>query len=168
MTRVRTYRPALIDLALLPIALVAVLLADVLWRGGRIVLRGVANRPPLRRLEARLARLPPWVALPLFLVPEGTSRAGFFISAWLVWEGQAQTAALLYAGSKLVAGLLALWIYMACEPALLRVAWFRAGRDALLGLRAQGRAWLRRRPGRLSIRLARLRRALAGRLPWMR
>jgi hypothetical protein len=165
---VRPFRPALVDAALLPLALLLVLVADVLWRGGRMVLQAIADRPPLRRLQARLGRLPPWVALPLFLVPEGTSRAGFFISAWLVWQGQAESAAILYAGTKLIAGLLALWIYMACEPALLRVRWFRAVHDALRDLRARGQGWLHRRPGALGIRLTRLRRSLAARLPWMR
>ena len=36
---------------------------------------------------------------------------------------------MLYAGTKVVAGLLAIWIYTGCEPALLRVRWFRAAHD---------------------------------------
>jgi hypothetical protein len=78
----------------------------------------------LQRLHRRLARLPPGVALPLFLVPEAASRAGWLASAWLLMTGAAWEALMVYVLTKLLATVIALWVYRACEPALLRVGWF--------------------------------------------
>jgi hypothetical protein len=60
----------------------------------------------------------------MFLVPEVASRGGWIVSAWLLLQGAVQEAMLVYVVTKLLAGLSALWIYQACEPALLRVGWF--------------------------------------------
>jgi hypothetical protein len=78
----------------------------------------------MQRLHQRLARLPPGVALPLFLVPEAASRAGWVASAWLLMTGAAWEALLVYVLTKILAGITALWVYRACEPALLGVRWF--------------------------------------------
>lgn len=97
-----------------------------LWRRVAAGLARAARLGWLPRLRARIARLPPAVALPLFLVPELCSRSGWIVSVWLLVQGEPGTAILVYAASKLVAGLTALWIYCACEPALMRVRWFAA------------------------------------------
>jgi hypothetical protein len=88
-------------------------LFDRVWRINR-----------LQRLNRRLATLPPGVALPLFLIPEAASRAGWLASAWLLLNGAAWEALAVYVLTKLLATVAALWVYRACEPALLRVAWF--------------------------------------------
>lgn len=78
----------------------------------------------LERLHRRLAKLPPGAALPLFLIPEAASRAGWFASAWLLMTGAGWQALMVYVATKLLATVTALWVYRACQPALLRVKWF--------------------------------------------
>ncbi len=112
----------------------------------RPVVQAVGRFPPLARLHAAIGRLPPGLALPLFLAPELCSRGGWAGSAWLLLSGYPWRAAALYVGTKLLAGGAALWIYAACEPALLRVAWFAALHNALGRMRrfvlTPVRAWV--------------------------
>ncbi len=151
-----------VGLLLLVPALLAVLAADVvlpaLGRAGHVV----AAWPWLVRLRERIGRLPVVLALPLFLIPELCSRAGWLVSAWLVLHGQAWRGLALYVASKLVAGSLALWICSACLPVLLRVRAFATAHGALLGMQRDAAGWLRRRRGgRFAATMARVR---AGRL----
>ncbi len=134
-------RNRLADALLLIPVLLAVLAEDVVWRAASTVLGGVRRLGPLQRLHVRIARLPPGVALPLFLVPEAASRGGWVASAWLLLHGAVQEAMLVYVGTKLIAGLSALWVYQACEPALLRVRWFARLHGMAQRLRGQIRAW---------------------------
>lgn len=153
----RPTRPA--DTILLALAFVTVHAQDTLWRPARELARRAWRLGPLQRLHQRLARLPPGVALPLFLVPEAASRGGWVLSAWLLMQGATWDAFLVYAGTKLVATVAALWIYQACEPALLRVGWFArlhgVGRRLRQGAAARWRAIQPRHP-----RLAALRQRL--------
>ncbi len=110
-------------------AIVVVVLADSLrwlWLTSAAASVRLGRWRRLLRLRARVARLPPGVALPLFLVPELCSRCGWIVSAWLLLGGETLLALLVYAGSKLVAGVAAVWIYQACEPALMQIRWFAA------------------------------------------
>ena len=132
-----------VSLLLLPPALLAVIVADGIWPRVRRAGLVIANWPPIARLHARIARLPPAIALPLFLVPEACSRLGWVVSAWLVLQGEAWRALAVYAGTKLIAGTLALWICHACLPTLLRVRAFAAGYGALMGLVNRLSAWTR-------------------------
>ncbi len=171
MTRARNFwRRVWRDVVLLPLALLVVLLEDVLWRGARAVLAGIADLPAARGVQAWLGRLSGAAALPLFLVPEAAGRVGELWAAWLLYRGHAASAATVYAAVRLVAALLAVFIWQACEPALMRLAWFawivvriRATRDWALARTAPVRhrmmALLRGR-GALRRSIAALRRRL--------
>ena len=119
MTRDRVVNSLLLILALLVVAVEFC----VLHPAGALLDR-LHRLPLIQFLHQRLGRLPPGVALPLFLVPEAASRAGWLASAWLLVSGAAWEALLVYVLTKLLAGIIALWVYRACEPALLRVRWF--------------------------------------------
>ena len=105
-------------------AILVVVIEDYAIRPAAALVERAHRVAILQRLHHRLARLPPGVALPLFLIPEITSRAGWFASAWLLLTGAAWQALIVYTLTKIIAGITALWVYQACEPALLRVAWF--------------------------------------------
>ena len=128
---------------LLPAAWVVVLVADTV--SPRV--RTVGRWPPLARVHAWIGRLPPFVALPLFLVPEVCSRSGWLVSAWLLIHGEGWRAMAVYAATKLIAGSLALWIYSACLPALLRVRPFATLHAGLMKLQRRLAAGLGHRPG---------------------
>lgn len=123
-------RPAwrrLRDALLLPLALLLVPIDWVLREGSRVLRRW----PPVRHLEAQLARLPPWAILPLFLIPEAMSHIAGFYAAYLLAHRKllaATAVVLLVKGTGL---LLALWIYQACRPALMTIGWFAWGHGKL-------------------------------------
>jgi hypothetical protein len=144
-----------VDLALLPIALVVVVLEDVVWAGLRALLGTVAHLGPLRRLEAQIAALPGWAALPLFLIPEGVGKLGEFWALALLVHGQAWAAGAVYVGVRLVATLMAVFVYRACERTLLGYRWFAA----LMGVVEHVRHWAGRVTGELRLIL----RGMAGR-----
>ena len=136
-----------IGLLLLVPALLAVLAADVLWPALREAGGRITCWPPLARLRERIGRLPVFLALPLFLIPEVCSRLGWVVSAWLILHGQAWRGLGIYVSTKLIAGSLALWMCSACLPVLLRVPSFAAAHGALLRSRQAASTWLRRRSG---------------------
>jgi hypothetical protein len=117
-------RNRLINSLLIVPAFLVVIVETCVLRPAGVLLDGLHRVPVMQRLHLRLTRLPPGAALPLFLVPEIASRAGWVASAWLLVCGAAWEALLVYVLTKLLAGLTALWVYRACEPALLRVRWF--------------------------------------------
>ena len=117
-------RDRVLDGLLIGPAILVVAIENTLVRPAAALLERVHRIPVLQRLHRRLARLPPGVAVPLFLIPEAASRAGWFASAWLLLTGAAWQALIVYTLTKIIAGVTALWVYQACEPALLRVAWF--------------------------------------------
>jgi hypothetical protein len=164
-----------LDLLLLPLALLVVVLEHVLWAGSRAILHGIAGLGVVRAAQIWLSLLPPYAAIPLFLVPDLCSHAAGIWATVLLAQGHvvaATTIAVLFKG---IATLVLVWIYQACEPALLRVAWFArlhhnvlaARRWVLDGVRPMreaalrrlsasvaGAGWLGRRFGRLRMRLA--------------
>lgn len=144
----KTFRPKpvrplsrrLRDAVLLPFALLLVLFEMTLQGIARLV----RHFGPLRRLEAALARLPPWAILPLFIIPEAMSHIGGFYAAYLLSQRQYLAATLVAVLIKGVGVVIALWIYQACRPALMTIRWFAW----LHGKVEAARAWamLRIRP----------------------
>ena len=165
-----------LNLLLLPLALLVVVLEDVLWAGALAVLRRLAGLAALQRLRAVLAALPGWLALPLILVPEALGKLGEFWALALLAHGRVVGGVLAYVAVRAVATLIVVFIYHACEPALLRVRWFAAVvramhwvRDwALAKLRPardRVRAFIRRRRSVLRDRFAAAQIWLRRRLP---
>ena len=117
-------RRRLLDALLLPAALVVVVLEDVMWAGARAVLRALVRLPPVRRLHHQMGRLPGWAAVPLFVLPEGMGRAGEVWAVALLLRGHTVSFLVVYGLVRVLATLLAVFVYQACEQALLRIAWF--------------------------------------------
>jgi hypothetical protein len=101
-----------------------VVLEDVVWAGARAVLRRLVRLPPVRRLYQQMGRLPGWAAVPLFLVPEAAGRVGEVWAFALLLRGHTVSFLLVYALVRLLATLLAVFVYQACKDSLLRIAWF--------------------------------------------
>ncbi len=120
----RRWRGVLRDALLLPVALLLVLLEDVVWRGAHALVRQLAGLAAVAVLRRRLARLPGWAALPLFLVPEVAGRGGELWAAWLLYRGHPKSSVLVFVVVRLVATLIVVFIWQSCEPALMRLAWF--------------------------------------------
>ena len=141
-----------------------VVLEDVVWAGARAALRALNSFAVVRSLDAWLRGLPGWAALPLFLLLEVLGRVGEFWALGLLMQGHAVSAAVTYVWVRLVATLAAVFVYHACEAALLRYAWFvtvlgwiRMVRDWAMARIAPWRARFRGMAGRAKSRtLARI------------
>ena len=120
------WRRRLLDALLLPLALVVVLAEDVVWAGSHAVLRRLARLAAVQAAEAWLGTLSGYVALPIFLIPELIGRGGELWSIALFVRGHAMSGLIVYASVRLVAALLAVFVYHSCEAALLRIGWFAA------------------------------------------
>jgi hypothetical protein len=174
-----TWRRHLLNALLLPAALLVVLLEDVIWAGARAVLRWFGRLRAVRRLQALMGRLPGWAALPLFAVPEGVAKAGEVWAVTLLVRGHAVSFVFVYAVVRLFSTLLAVFVYMACEATLMRIAWFAAlagwvvaVRDWSLArlqpLRARLHVAAQHAPGTVTRRFTSLRRWLDRRIPGRR
>ncbi|MBW4090593.1 MAG: hypothetical protein HIU82_05725 [Proteobacteria bacterium] len=171
-----------IDLLLFMPALLLVLSEQVLWGGSRALLRGIGGLAAVRAAHLWLRLLPPYAALPVFLVPDLFSHASDLWAAVLLTRGHVIAASCLVVLGKGVATVVLVWLYQACEPALLRVAWFARLHHAVGAVQARVlarvRPWwcaLRRRlrgteaaPGRVARRFRRWRERLAARVVWTR
>ena len=116
----------LLNALLLPAALVVVVIEDVIWAGAKAVLRRVALLRVVQRLQTEMGRLPGWAALPLFAIPEGIAKVGEVWAVTLLVRGFAASFIVVYALLRLLSTLVAVFVYVACEVALLRIAWFAA------------------------------------------
>ncbi|MGC8475099.1 MAG: hypothetical protein ACP5NP_01975 [Acetobacteraceae bacterium] len=146
-----------LDMLLFIPALLYVLTEHVLWAGARALLRGLGAVALVQAAQAWLGLLPPLAALPVFLVPEVFSHASELWAAVLLARGHLLAAGLMAVLGKGLATIVLVWIYHACEPALLRVRWFARAHDAALrwraGLLARTDPWRRA----AAVRLARAR-----------
>lgn len=149
------------DWLLLIPALVLIVVEQVFWAQARRLLAALARLPPLAWARDRVARLPAWAALPLFLIPEAFDHLGGFWATVLLIRGHLVAATLVAVFIKGGAILIAVAIYQACETTLLRVRWFAQ----LHGATLRARDWLLARvaPLRESLHLAGQR--LRARLP---
>jgi len=122
---------------LLPVALLFVLLEGLVWRSSNALLRGLDGLPALSGTRWALSRLPGWAALPMFLVPEAVARVGEVWTALLLLHGHIVSAALVYVLVRVVAALVAVFIWRACADALMRLAWFAV----MVGWLTAARRW---------------------------
>lgn len=159
----------LLNFLLLPLALLMVVLEDVVWAGALALLRALRLAAPVRALDAWLRTISGPAALPLFLIPELVGFTGKLWAIALLAGGHPLAALEAYVLIRLACTLIAVFIYQACAPALLRIAWFartvgwvHAARDWAMALVRpmlfRLRTLLRRGRGRLMLRLLAIRR----------
>lgn len=141
------------------------------WEPLQQALARLAQWIRLRRLEERIAALPPAAALPVFLLPTLLLLPAKLAAVWLLAQGHALLGVVTIALAKLVGTALVARLFALTKPALLRLAWFAsvygrwvAWKDVLLArLRASAGWRLGRRVKRvLRQRWARWRATLFG------
>ncbi len=179
----RLFTPPLVLLAALLMLLEETLIA---WL--QRLMAAIAALPWIAVLEARAARLPPYPAMILFLLPGIVLFPVKLGALWLVAHGQVVVGAAILVAGKVVGTAIAARIYKVLHPTLATLAWFVRAETWVFGwrdrlyaavkampawqtaaamvrrtrewLRAQAQ-WLRRRtsrPGWMSRRLAAIRR----------
>jgi hypothetical protein len=95
-----------------------------IWDHLRDFMAWVARAPVLRWLEARIAALPPYAAMVIFLLPGLILLPVKLSAVWLAAHGHAIYAAGVFIGAKVVGTAVAARLFTLCRPSLLTVRWF--------------------------------------------
>jgi predicted membrane-bound spermidine synthase len=109
---------------LLVVAVALVLFEEYLWEWLTGLMARLGRLPVIRELEARVAALPPNGALAVFLLPAVVLFPFKLAAVWAIATGHLLLGLLVLVTAKLAATALLARLYVLCEPALMRVAWF--------------------------------------------
>ncbi len=109
-----------------------ILLEEWGWRPLADLLGRLARWRPWAQVETGIARLPPYAALLVFVVPSALLLPLKFLALFLIAQGQFVLAALLFAGAKIVATALVARIFMLTQPALMQIGWFAWAYDTVM------------------------------------
>ena len=110
--------------ALQIIAALIVLFEEWGWKPLSDLLAYLARFAPLAALERWIARLPPYGALAVFLLPSAFLFPLKFLAMWLLATGKYWTATALFAGAKVASTALVARIFMLTKPTLMQIGWF--------------------------------------------
>jgi len=99
-------------------------LADLLGR--------LAKWRPWAAVETTIARLPPYAALVVFVLPSAVLLPLKFLAVFLVAKGQIVLAGLLFLAAKVVATALIARLFLLTQPALMQIGWFARGYDVVM------------------------------------
>ena len=122
------------------------LLEEWLWRHLTAFLLWIERLPPLRWVDARLAALPPAIALVAICAPTLLLFPVKLFALWLLGTGHMWAGLGLGLAAKILSTALVARIFFACRPQLLRMPWFARLYDRLMGLRTRIHAWIEQQP----------------------
>ncbi len=107
-------------------------LEEWLWDHLLVVTAWLAKLPPIRWLEAKIARLPPYAALAAFLIPAAVLLPFKLFAFWLIAQGHGWLGMQVFIIAKLVGTALLARIFALTRPALLSVGWFARAYHAII------------------------------------
>ena len=113
----------LIRLLQLPLALI-VMFYEWGWTHLSHVFVWLARRPLWAKLEAWMARLPPYAALLLFILPSLALFPVKLSALWLVSHGQKILGLIVIIAAKIVGTAVIARIFTLTQPALMQLKWF--------------------------------------------
>jgi hypothetical protein len=108
-----------------------------LWNRLTKFMAWAARARVFRWLEARLAVLPPYGAMAVFLVPGAMLLPVKLAALWLMARGHPAGGLLIIVAAKVVGTAIVARIFAVCRPALLTVRWFRRLYEWLLRLQTR-------------------------------
>ncbi len=114
------------------LGMVFVLFEEVLWALTGGLMRLLARFAPVAWLEDRIRRLPPILALPLFVLPWLIMLPVKLGALWLIAKGKIIHGTLLFIGGEAFGVAFLARLYELCRPALHRWPWFVAVERVLL------------------------------------
>jgi len=125
------------SLAHLPLRLLKALFGSLLallilfeewgWEPLQRALAWVGQLPGLRWLERRIAALPPYAALALFLVPTLMLLPVKLLALWSMSRGKVVLGTLVILGAKLLGTAVVARLFTLTQPALMQLPWFARG-----------------------------------------
>ena len=102
------------------------------WRPLADLLGRLARWRPWAAVELVIIRLPPYVALVVFVLPSALLLPLKFLALFLVTKGQIFLAGLLFVAAKVVATALVARLFMLTQPALMQIGWFAWAYDTVM------------------------------------
>ena len=143
------------------VGMVLILFQEMLWALTGEAMRFFGRFGPIARVEDRVRRLPPILALPLFVLPWLIMLPVKVGALWLIAMGKVIHGGLLFIGGEAFGIAFLARLYDLCRPALHRWPWFvvveriflrwtQWAHDILhrLPFMRAGRAWARREPSK--------------------
>ncbi len=110
--------------ALQIIAALIVLFEEWGWKPLSELLATLARFAPVAAIERWIARLPPYGALAVFVLPSAFLFPLKFLAMWLLATGKYWTATAVFAGAKVASTALVARIFMLTKPTLMQIGWF--------------------------------------------
>jgi hypothetical protein len=94
------------------------------WEPLKRAMAWVARLPPLAWIERRIAALPPYAALAVFLLPSLLLLPVKLAALWLIGIGKAGLGFAVIVIAKLIGTALLARLFQLTQPALMQLAWF--------------------------------------------
>ena len=94
------------------------------WEPLQRAIGWVTRLPPLAWIERRIARLPPYAALAVFILPTLLLVPVKLAALWLIGIGRTGLGLAVIVIAKLVGTALLAHLFKLTQPALMRLAWF--------------------------------------------
>jgi hypothetical protein len=94
------------------------------WEPLKRAMARLMRWPPLAWLERGIARLPPYAALAVFMLPTLLLLPVKLAALWLLGKGQALLGMSVIVAAKLVGTALIARLFQLTQPALMKLAWF--------------------------------------------
>jgi len=110
---------------LLALAAVVVFIEDVGWGPLSRFMGRLARWPLLARLEARIRRAPPKVAVVMFVLPAVALLPIKLLALWAIEQGHTASGIAVIVAAKLLGTAVVGRLFVLTEPQLMRFAWFR-------------------------------------------
>jgi len=159
-----------------PLVLIAaalILLEETLIKWVQRLMARLAALPLVASLEERVRRLPPYLAMILFLLPGAVLFPVKLGALWLLANGHEIWGAVLFAAGKILGTAIGARIYLILRPTLVTLNWFAkaeawvfAWRDRIFGYVKAMPAWQRAAAG-VAAAKAWMRAQLARRRGWL-
>lgn len=128
-----------------PLMLLAALMMfveEVLWESLKVIMAAFGKLPLVRALEARIARLPPYGAAAVFLLPGMMLLPVKITALWLLASGHAVLGCQLIIAAKLIGTALVARIFTLTRDQLLTLRWFSWIYHTVLRWRATLYGWV--------------------------
>ena len=153
-----------LELILMPLAAAIVFIEDVLLHYLGVAMAAFAKWPPVARLEAWFARLPPWGALVAFVAPSALVLPIKLAAVGFALHGKFALATTSILLGKMLATALVARLYKILRPTLVTMPWFLAAETWVFKWRDRLYAFVESLPAwqKTKALVQRLRRWLAG------
>jgi len=103
-----------------------IFLEEWIWDSLTAFMAWLGRRRPVRWVEAKVARLNPYAAMAVFLVPVLLLLPAKLLGLWLIGSGRLKSGVLVFVVAKVVGTAIAARIFSLTRRALLTIGWFRS------------------------------------------